>query len=145
MQNQIGLIDVSYAFVQGTPSQALTASYANITGGTMSESYNFTYSSDTLTYTGIYTLPFQFSIYAEGSDTSNNGGSNVRILHNNTTSYGAASFPGITTGQIFSKSTSPSGIITLNSGDTINLQALAALNNVTLNRFYLVLTQITGI
>lgn len=143
-QNQIGLIDAAYAFVQGTPAQALTSSFANLASGTLSASNNFTYASDTLTYTGTYPFPFLFNIYFEGSDTSNNGVCVIQLLHNNTTAYGTANSPGSTTAQMFSKSVAPAGIITLNNGDTLNLQARASNNNVTVDRYYLVVQQITG-
>jgi hypothetical protein len=144
IQNQIGLIDVGYASIEGTPAQALTSSFATLTGGSMPAGNNFTYASDTLTYTGTYPFPFLFNIYFEGSDTSNNGACVIQLLHNNTTAYGTANSPGSTTAQMFSKSVAPAGIITLNNGDTLNLQARAGNNNVTADRYYLVLNQITG-
>ncbi len=144
IQNQIGLIDAAYAFVQGTPAQALTSSYATLTGGALTESNNFTYASDTLTYTGTYSFPFRFSLDFEGSDTSNNGAVTFKLLYNNITDYGVGNLPGATGAQIFSKSACPSGIITLNSGDTLKCQALAGNNNVTADRYYLTIEQITG-
>jgi hypothetical protein len=143
-QNQIGLIKSAFAFVAGTPAQALTSSFATLTGGSLQAGENFSYSSDTLTYDGIYTMPFLFNIYFEGSDTSNNGTAVVKLLHNNTTDYGEANLPGATTQQLFSKSTAPSGTIELSNGDTLNIQARSSGNNVTVDRFYLVLSQITG-